>query len=1287
MRKLQTAVSTLLLFLGRLQAQVVINEIHPAPDVDQERVEFVELHNRGPSAVDIGGWVLGGGIDFTFPAGATIPAGGHAVAAENPAALAAKFGHNGAFGPWTGRLSGRGDRVTLRDASNGSVDTVSFGLGFPWPTVGEPPGYSMELIHPSLDNDLGGHWRVSVRGGDATTTRSEVLPAGAVWRLFKGTAAPSSPASAWTLPGFIDTSWSTGPAPVGYDPSILIRTPLADMAGNYTQFLLRRTFLVTNAAAVSGMVFEALHDDGFNLWVNGRLLAQSGMPGEQVAHTGTANVTRESNEYQRFEASVPPGLLREGTNTIAVQIANILLSGSSDAFFDLRASVVIGPSVAGPTPGRPNSVLDTRVPPAMRQLSVTPKQPRGGEPVVVTIKATDPDDIASVILEYQLVDPGSYIRADSAAYAAHWTTLPMNDRAADGDAIAADDVYSATVPGTLQVHRRLVRFRIVARDRLGNEVRAPYPDDPGRNFAWFVYDGVPAWSGAVRPGAATALGTVRTADAAEMNRLPVYHLVARREDVEACTWFDRSHGDEYFWTGTLVYDGEVYDHIRFRPRGGGWRYSMGKNMWKFDFNRGHDFRARDNWGRRFDTDWTKLNLGACIQQGDFEFRGEQGLFESVGFRLFQLAGQTANHSTAVQFRIVDDALESVPGEQYAGDFWGLYLALEQPDSRFLEEHGLLDGNLYKMEAGFGDPNNLGPTGPVDSSDLRSFLGTYLGPATGVNESWWRTNLNLPSYYNYQAVLQTIHHYDIADGKNYFYYRNPGDGRWQVLPWDLDLTWADNMYRGGQQGGDEPFKSRVLSDFATVNPRYPSISMEFRNRVRELRDLLINADEAGRLIDEYVRLLRGTNAVSLLDADRAQWDYNPLMTNTAIVNLSKAGHGRFYQRGTPTRDFAGMAQWMKNYLRYRTTDPTFSLDTISVEPQRPAKPQIGYVGPAGFPIDRLSFRASGYQGTGAFRSLRWRIGEISRTNHPAFRTDRPQPYEIDAAWDSGELAEQVIDAAFPPAPLRVGRLYRARVRYTDAQGRTSNWSDPVEFTAGEPVDAAALMSGLRLTEIHYNPPPDGFEFLELANLSGSAPLSLAGAAFGSGITFTFPTNAVLEPGSHAVLVRTGDIAAFRRFHGLPDSVPVFGPYSGALANEGETLTLRTAAGGAVVFSTTYGVAPPWPTLPNGLGHSLVPVDPASTNRSLPSDWRSSARIGGSPGQPDPAPEVTRLSEPRLETVGGVPWLRIRLSSTPAGPVVLERSGDLRAWVPWSTNPGPTDVLLPVESQAGFLRLRP
>ena len=42
--------------------------------------------------------------------------------------------------------------------------------------------------------------------------------------------------------------------------------------------------------------------------------------------------------------------------------------------------------------------------------------------------------------------------------------------------------------------------------------------------------------------------------------------------------------------------------------GGVWRYAMGKNMWKIDFNRGHYLQARDNYGRPYMTRWAKLNL-------------------------------------------------------------------------------------------------------------------------------------------------------------------------------------------------------------------------------------------------------------------------------------------------------------------------------------------------------------------------------------------------------------------------------------------------------------------------------------------------------------------------------------------------------------------------------------------------------------------------------------------------------------------------------------------------------
>ncbi|MBL9175053.1 MAG: lamin tail domain-containing protein [Verrucomicrobiales bacterium] len=1278
-------VACAVLFLGiGLAAQgsaVVINEIHHSPDIKQERVEFVELFNPGPETATLTGWRLEDAVSYSFPAGVSLSPGQFLVVAGDPAAVERKFQISGVSGPWSGNLSGGGERLRLRDGAGGLVDEVDYGSGFPWPTVGDPPGYSIELIHSDLDNALGGNWRASVLGTIGTTVE-RFFEAGSTWNYWKGTVVPSTPASGWREPDFDDATWPRGGSPIGYDPDIAIATPLGDMRNGYSQFFLRRTFQVNEASRVTALRLEALFDDGFKLWVNGTPVFSSAMPDGEVALGDVASGSaRENNNFQRFEAPIPPGVLREGRNVVAVQVANISLGSSSDAFFDARLAGIVGPTGRGPSPGRTNVVDAIHAPPAVRQVVHLPNQPRSGDPVRITARITDPDGVDSVELQYQVVEPGRYVELDDPEFMNGWQSVAMIPDSSE------QGLYAANLPLSVVRHRNLIRYRIAARDRLGNTGLSPRTDEPEPNFALFCHDGVPAWSGAVRPEAAGPLGNVFTVDSREMNRLPVYHLIARKEAVEASTWRDRSHGDEYFWTGTLVYDGEVYDHVRFRPRGGVWRYAMGKNMWKFDFNRGHEFRARDNWGRRFSTTWSKLNLGASIQQGNYNHRGEQGMFESVGFRLFQLAGVPASHSTFVQFRIVDAQEESLAANQYEGDFWGVYLAVEQLDGRFLDEHGLSDGNLFKMEGGFGEPNNLGPAGPVDSSDLRAFI-DHAYPASNADlpDVWWRTNLNLEAYFSYQTVVQGIHHYDIADGKNFFYYRNPEDGRWTVLPWDLDLTWANNMYRSGVTGGDEPFKSRVLSNFGST-PARPDLAREFRNRVREIRDLLWNGDEAFRLIDEYALRLKGTAATTLLDADRAQWDYNPVMTNTSLVNLDKAGQGRFYtfpgEPGVP-RSFEGAVQLMKNYVLYRATNGGFSLDTLAEEPGIPSTPMITDAGPTSHPLNRLDLGIGPYQGESPFQSVQWRVAEISRPGHPATGTREPMHYEIESVWQSPRLPSLDTRFRIPGDVLRVGHLYRARARFMDAAGRSSHWSNPVEFTVGEPEGSADLVRDLALTEVMYNPPPGGFEFVELHNRSGTGTLALEGVAFTDGIDFVFPSGSRLGPGGYAVLIRSSDVAGFRVWHGLDDGVPVYGPYSGALDNGGERLAIQTAVGGAEILELNYRDSAPWPIAADGAGYSLVPRTGGPARLDDPSHWRASTALGGSPGRSDPE-SVPRARAYSISEDG----LEIVFDGEPALTWSLEISEGLDSWRHASDHMGPATITVPIgeDSPTRFFRAVP
>ena len=68
-----------------------------------------------------------------------------------------------------------------------------------------------------------------------------------------------------------------------------------------------------------------------------------------------------------------------------------------------------------------------------------------------------------------------------------------------------------------------------------------------------------------------------------------------------------------------------------------------------------------------------------------------------------------------------------------------FSTIEQEDGRFLEEHGLPDGNLYKMENYDGVLNNQGRAAATDKSDLARFTDAYRNGTP--SESWWRENFD------------------------------------------------------------------------------------------------------------------------------------------------------------------------------------------------------------------------------------------------------------------------------------------------------------------------------------------------------------------------------------------------------------------------------------------------------------------------------------------------------------------------------------------------------------------
>jgi hypothetical protein len=105
-------------------------EFNPASGNQDE--EYVQLRNTNSFAVDVSGWQLGGGINFSLKRGTVIPTGGSLYLSPSVKAFRARaaspHGGQGLYvqGNYSGRLSARGESLILTDAAGRLVATNSY---------------------------------------------------------------------------------------------------------------------------------------------------------------------------------------------------------------------------------------------------------------------------------------------------------------------------------------------------------------------------------------------------------------------------------------------------------------------------------------------------------------------------------------------------------------------------------------------------------------------------------------------------------------------------------------------------------------------------------------------------------------------------------------------------------------------------------------------------------------------------------------------------------------------------------------------------------------------------------------------------------------------------------------------------------------------------------------------------------------------------------------------------------------------------------------------------------
>ncbi len=169
-------------------ANLVVSEVHyhpadPTPAeiaagfTDQDDFEFIELLNIGTQTISLASATFSSGVDFTFPADATLAPGQRLIVVSNQAAFTSR---NPSVSPSQiagefqnlSSLRNSGETITLNAADASIIQTFTYDDSPPWPDTPDGGGPSLVLLHPHCNPDHNDpfSWRPSLSADGTPTT-------------------------------------------------------------------------------------------------------------------------------------------------------------------------------------------------------------------------------------------------------------------------------------------------------------------------------------------------------------------------------------------------------------------------------------------------------------------------------------------------------------------------------------------------------------------------------------------------------------------------------------------------------------------------------------------------------------------------------------------------------------------------------------------------------------------------------------------------------------------------------------------------------------------------------------------------------------------------------------------------------------------------------------------------------------------------------------------------------------------------------------------------------------
>lgn len=191
-----------------------------------------------------------------------------------------------------------------------------------------------------------------------------------------------------------------------------------------------------------------------------------------------------------------------------------------------------------------------------------------------------------------------------------------------------------------------------------------------------------------------------------------------------------------------------------------------------------------------------------------------------------------------------------------GEFYGVYLQVEQPEKPFLKRVGLKGAVVYKANSQrrLADASDLGEETSFrahyekethkdeDYSDLQEFCHELA--VTKDVPGFFAQRVDLDRYVNFLAGTALVQNWDWYSKNHFLVHDVAGSEKWLVVPWDLDRTLGDH-WMGSFNAADLPLRlgTRAQPGVIGWNKLFDAFYKEpaLRNRLLDRIDELLRTE--------------------------------------------------------------------------------------------------------------------------------------------------------------------------------------------------------------------------------------------------------------------------------------------------------------------------------------------------------------------------------------------------------------------------------------------------------------